>query len=125
MTKFVFSEYEEAQTEENRVALLSSALEKLKAESGVVAKKAHISLSAQMAFTKFVKLPPVGDDLQKIKQVVEFEARQNVPFEMNEVIWDYQLISSEADEEIEVMFVAIKNDVVESLVSAVKASGLK
>ena len=125
LTKFGFAEYEEIQTEENRVDLVTKAISKLKAESGVVAKKAHISLSAQMAFTKFVKLPPVGDDLQKIKQVVEFEARQNVPFEMNEVIWYYQLISTEADAEIEVMFVAIKNDVVESIVEAVTAEGFK
>ena len=125
LTKFGFAEYDEIQTEDNRVDLLTKALRKLKAESGIVAKKAHISLSAQMAFTKFVKLPPVGDDLQKIKQVVEFEARQNVPFEMNEVIWDYQLISTEADTEIEVMFVAIKNDVVEGLVEAVEEEGFK
>ena len=122
---FGYREYDDVQTEENRAGLLKSTLTKIINERGVQAKKAYISLSAQMAFTKFVKLPPVGDDIQKIRQVVEFEARQNVPFEMNEVIWDYQPISSTDAEEIEVMFVAIKNEIVEELVGAVEECGLK
>ncbi|MDD7983608.1 type IV pilus assembly protein PilM [Lentisphaera marina] len=125
LERFGCREYEEVQTESNRAALVKTTLNKLIQERGVQAKKAYISLSAQMAFTKFVKLPPVGDDAQKIRQVVEFEARQNVPFEMNEVIWDYQLISSADAEEVEVMFVAIKNEIVEELVSAVEDCGLK
>ncbi|WDE96025.1 type IV pilus assembly protein PilM [Lentisphaera profundi] len=125
LERFGYREYDELQTESNRAALLKSTLTKLIQERGVQAKKAYVSLSAQMAFTKFVKLPPVGDDVHKIRQVVEFEARQNVPFEMNEVIWDYQLISSTDAEEVEVMFVAIKNEIVEELVATVEACGLK
>src|SRR5690606_25181749 len=45
-------------------------------------------------------------------------ARQNVPFPMEEVIWDYQLIGSD-EEELEVMFAVIKNDIVDGVIRAV------
>ena len=44
-----------------------------------------------MSFVRKVKLPPVSHS--KLKQVVSFEVQQQVPFSLNEVIWDYQIIS--------------------------------
>ncbi|MEN9359555.1 MAG: hypothetical protein RL095_1090 [Verrucomicrobiota bacterium] len=124
LRKFGIAEYESQTSEENRIEEVTRAIQRLKETVGFTAKKAHVVLSAQVSFTKFVKLPPVGNDPVKIKQVVEYEAKQNVPFEMNEVIWDYQLIGN-PNEELDVMFVAVKSDIVEKINSAVEAAGLR
>lgn len=81
-----------------------------------------LSISGQMVFPRFVKLPPVSRD--KISQIVEYEAEQNVPFPIDEVVWDYQLISDD-DGDLDVMLVAVKAELVQTLTDAVEAAGLE
>jgi len=58
--------------------------------------------------------------------VVEFEAKQNVPSPINEVVWDYQLISEAGtDSEIEVMFVVAKNDFIEDITTVLESFSLQ
>jgi type IV pilus assembly protein PilM len=82
--------------------------------------KARYAISGQAVFTRFVKLPPLQDD--NIEQLVTFEAQQHVPFPLNEVVWDYELI--EGATEKEVVIVAIKADALDEINSAVNDCGL-
>jgi Tfp pilus assembly PilM family ATPase len=58
-------------------------------------------------FSKFVKLPPV--EASKVTQIIQYEAQQNVPFPLAEVVWDYQILGTTAGGELEVLLVAIKS----------------
>jgi Tfp pilus assembly PilM family ATPase len=78
---------------------------------------------AQSIFARFVKLPAVEEE--KIERIIAFEAQQNVPFPLEEVVWDYQLAGGGGDEQIQVVLVAIKTDLVESINAAVEATGLR
>ncbi len=78
---------------------------------------ASLTISGQSVFTKFVNLPPV--DPKKIAQIVQYEAAQNVPFPINEVVWDYQLISGNQDS-VDVLLVAVREDQVEEIAQAVE-----
>jgi type IV pilus assembly protein PilM len=82
--------------------------------------KARYAISGQAVFTRFVKLPPLQDD--NIEQLVTFEAQQHVPFPINEVVWDYELI--EGSGENEVVIVAIKGDALDEINSAVNDADL-
>jgi type IV pilus assembly protein PilM len=82
--------------------------------------KARYAISGQAVFTRFVKLPPLQDD--NIEQLVTFEAQQHVPFPLNEVVWDYELIDGATDKEV--VIVAIKSDSLDEINSAVNDSGL-
>jgi type IV pilus assembly protein PilM len=82
--------------------------------------KARYAISGQAVFTRFVKLPPIQQD--NLEQLVTFEAQQHVPFPLNEVIWDYELIEGAAEKEV--VIVAIKGDALDELNSAVNDSGL-
>ena len=73
-------------------------------------------------FSKFVKLPPV--DSGKVEQIIQYEAQQNVPFPLSEVVWDYQILGSAPSGELEVLLVAIKADIVEGLFRVVEAAKL-
>ncbi|MCJ8330132.1 MAG: pilus assembly protein PilM, partial [Lentisphaeria bacterium] len=119
-------EYAEAMSEQNRTEIITDAISAALETGKFTSRIANVCISGQSAFMRFVKLPPVTDDESSVKQIIEFEAKQNVPFPIDEVIWDYQLIGDEDDaDELEVMFAVIKNDIVESIIAAVKAAGLK
>jgi type IV pilus assembly protein PilM len=84
--------------------------------------KLRYSISGQSVFTRFIKLPPIEDD--NIEQLVAFEAQQHVPFPIEEVIWDWQLLDSNSSEK-EVALVAIKGESLNDLNDIVADTGLK
>ena len=83
------------------------------AEKGIKAKNVNVCAPGFHVFSKFVKLPPV--DASKVTQIIQYEAQQNVPFPLAEVVWDYQILGSTPGGELEVLLVAIKSDIVEGL----------
>ncbi|HCE43061.1 MAG TPA: hypothetical protein DET40_05900 [Lentisphaeria bacterium] len=123
LEKFAFAEYGGDLKEDELLSALTDKLASVLKEHEFTAKKVMISISGQSAFIRFVKLPPMSDKEDKVKQIVEYEAKQNVPFPINEVVWDYQLISTGVENEIEVMFIVVKDTVVEELTNAIEKFG--
>ncbi len=105
-----------------REAVVQKALQELLAEKGSKSKVVNVSAPGFHVFSKFVKLPPV--DAGKVTQIIQYEAQQNVPFPLEEVVWDYQILGSTAGGELEVLLVAIKSDIVEGLFRATESAGL-
>jgi len=71
-----------------------------------------ISVPSQNSFARFVNLPPV--EPKRIPEIVKFEAVQQIPFDINDVQWDWQLMTEADSPETKVGIFAIKNDVVSS-----------
>ncbi len=69
-----------------------------------------VSVPSQNSFARFVNLPPV--EPKKIPEIVGFEAAQQIPFDMSEVQWDWQLMTDEDASEKRVGLFAIKNEIV-------------
>lgn len=82
---------------------------------------AVLSVPGHLTLTKFVKTPAV--DKAKRDKVIQFEAQQNIPYPLAEVVWDYQTISDDSLD-LEVMLAAVKLDVVESLCHSVREAGV-
>ena len=108
--------------EATRVAQIKLVIGEMLGELKIKGGRVNYAIAAQSVFTRFVKLPTVDPD--KIDQIVHFEAQQNVPFPIEEVVWDYQLVASRDESKIEVVLVAIKADLLDELNSAVQDSGL-
>jgi type IV pilus assembly protein PilM len=83
----------------------------------------NYAVPAQCVFARFVKLPAL--DATKIEKVIAFEAQQNVPFPIDEVVWDYQLVGGGLGEQIQVLIVAIKRDLLDDINNAVEESALR
>ena len=83
----------------------------------------NYAISGQNMFTRFVKLPPVAED--KVESIIGFEAQQNVPFPIEEVVWDYQLVSNQKSDQVEVVLVAIKSDLLDDLNNATEVGGFR
>ena len=109
--------------EENRKALIVSTIRNVLREKSIHTARAIFSVSGQSVFTRFVKLPPVEES--KVVQIIQYEAQQNVPFPIDEVIWDYQLVGSSNEGELEVVLLAIKSDIIEDLNDGVESAGLR
>lgn len=99
--------------------VLRQALDELQIKTSDV----NYAVSGQSVFARFVKLPSV--DEEKIERIIAFEAQQNVPFPIDEVVWDYQLVGAGSDEQIQVVLVAIKSDLLDEINAAVEGNKLR
>ncbi|HKI35420.1 MAG TPA: type IV pilus assembly protein PilM [Gemmataceae bacterium] len=72
--------------------LTREALEKFLSRNTLRGDLVAISVPGQSGLARFVKLPPVEE--KKIGDIVKFEAKQQIPFNLDEVVWDYQKVSS-------------------------------
>lgn len=102
-------------------AFIVSGIRDAMRSSGIRPGPVAVSISGQMVFPRYVKLPPVTSD--KIAQIVRYEAQQNVPFPIDEVVWDYQLLGQDSGE-LSVMLVAVKGDAVKNITDCVEAAEL-
>ena len=109
--------------EGGRDPALLQALQDMLAGHSFQSKSINVCAPGFNTFAKFVKLPPV--DTSKVTQIIQYEAQQNVPFPLEEVVWDYQILGATPTGELEVLLVAIKTDVVEGLFKVVESAGLR
>ncbi len=100
-------------SEDIRHPQISAALREMMAELQIRHEAVNYAVSAQSVFARFVKLPAVEEE--KIERIIAFEAQQNVPFPIDEVVWDYQLIAGGGDEQVQVVLVAIKTDLLDEI----------
>jgi type IV pilus assembly protein PilM len=100
-------------------AALREMLDALQIKNGEV----NYAIAENLVFTRFVKLPSI--DAEKIERIIAFEAQQNVPFPIDEVVWDYQVVGAGTGEQVEVVLVAIKGDLLEEINAVVEAAGLR
>ena len=72
----------------------------------------YVGMPGQAVFSRFINLPPV--EKKRIPEIVKYEARQQIPFSIDDVIWGYQAVRDEQlpGEEIEIGLFAIKREIV-------------
>ncbi|HTJ78222.1 MAG TPA: pilus assembly protein PilM [Rariglobus sp.] len=100
--------------------LVASSLGSLVKQSNL-SGPAVLCVPGHHTLTKFVKTPAV--EKSKRAKVVQFEAQQNIPYPLGEVVWDY-LAVSEDGLDLEVMLAAVKLDVMDALCAAVDGTGV-
>jgi len=70
--------------------LIKEALEQFLSRNDVKGDKVAISVTGQAGLSRFFKPPPV--DTKTLPDIVKYEAKQQIPFPLEDVIWDYQKI---------------------------------
>ena len=91
--------------------------EKLKSDRVVV------SVAGRDAFARFAKLP-VGGNLKNLAKLIDFESKQQIPFPIDQVEWDYQAFKSEDNIEVDVGIFAITKDRIGELLTLYRECGL-
>ncbi|MEZ6148564.1 MAG: pilus assembly protein PilM [Pirellulaceae bacterium] len=117
-----------SQPESDPETLVREALDTFVKRNDLKKTTVAMSVPGQSGLAKFFKPPPV--ELKKIPDIVKYEARQQIPFDLNDVIWDYQLmaggeISDGFALESEVGLFAMKRDAVYRLLKPLQAADLE
>ncbi len=86
-----------SQPDANPAELIQEALKQFLSRNSVHGDSVAISVSGQAGLARFIKLPPV--EAKKIPDIVRYEAKQQIPFDLNDVIWDYQRLGIGTEEE--------------------------
>ena len=79
-------------------------------------------LPSQAVFSRFLKLP--GATPEDVESIVGFEAQQNIPFPIEEVVWNHQIMGDRRDESWDVALVAIKTEQLTEVLDATTRGGL-
>ncbi|RUL86841.1 type IV pilus assembly protein PilM [Tautonia sociabilis] len=106
--------------------LVREALATFLERNEVKGNRVAIGVPGQSGLVKFIKLPPV--DKKRIPDIVKFEARQQIPFALEEVIWDWQEIATEGDEEFsqtEVGLFAMKREMIQRAILPFTVAGIE
>jgi type IV pilus assembly protein PilM len=101
-----------SQPDADEQQLIRHALKKFLDRNSIKGSTIVVSVPGQASFTRFIKLPPV--EHRKVPEIVRYEARQQIPFNLEDVVWDYQTLSpaGTGPREVEVGIFAMKRDIV-------------
>lgn len=117
-----------SQPEADRTELIREALELFLSRNTVKGDKVAISVSGQSGLARFIKLPPV--ESKKIPDIVKYEARQQIPFSLDDVVWDYEQMPGGSEDdgfalETEVGLFAMKRDQVYRALEPLDDAGIE
>jgi type IV pilus assembly protein PilM len=93
----------------DRPALVAEAMKKFMDQHDLTKETLVVSVPGQHTLARFTKLPPL-ENKRKIPELVRFEAQQQIPFDMEEVVWDYQVFEDTKAGEVEVGIFAMRRD---------------
>ncbi len=117
-----------SQPEADPEELVREALEQFLERNDLTGDRVAISVAGQSGLARFIKLPPV--ESKKIPDIVKYEARQQIPFALEDVVWDYQQLSGGSEEdgfalEPEVGLFAMKRDQVARALQPFEDAGIE
>lgn len=117
-----------SQPEAEPAELVAEALEKFKERNDAGNYMICMSVPGQSGLAKFFKPPPV--EVKKVADLVRYEARQQIPFDLDDVVWDYQMMPGSTVEEgyaleSEVGLFAMKREMVTRQLQPMDRAGIE
>jgi type IV pilus assembly protein PilM len=105
---------------------LVEAIKELLRKSGVRGGDAVLGISGHSSVVvKRISMPMMTED--ELGVSIKYEAEQYIPFDINDVKMDFQILGPKKDEEgqMDVVLVAVKNNVMDDYIEVATKSGLK
>ncbi len=112
-----------SQPDTDQHELVASAIEKFLARNDISKDRVVIGVPGQHTLARFSKLPPV--EPKKIPDIVRYEADQQIPFDLDEVIWDYQTFQEEDSPDVEVGIFAMKRELIRDYLLPFERAGIE
>ncbi|HCE06695.1 MAG TPA: hypothetical protein DEQ62_10225 [Verrucomicrobiales bacterium] len=111
--------------EPDRTELLKETLQELFDRHEIRAKglEANVCAPSYQCFTKFLRTPAVEGS--KVGQIVQYEAASQVPFPLDEVEWGFEVMGTADTGELDVMLMALREEVIESLSTVCNDLGIR
>lgn len=117
-----------SQPDADRDELIREAIETFLSRNEIKGDRVAMSVPGQSGLARFIKLPPV--ESKKIPDIVKYEARQQIPFALEDVVWDYQALEGGSQDEgyaleTEVGLFAMKRDQVSKALAPLEEAGIE
>ena len=97
-----------AQPGADAFASLADTVKEMMAEKGWKPAPLHVMLPGQTVFPRFMKIPAASTDL--VDNMVRDEAAENLPFPLDQVVWDYWRLGTDESGELDALIVATKSE---------------
>jgi type IV pilus assembly protein PilM len=116
-----------SQAEADPVELVRSALEEFLSRHQLDGERVAVAAAGQAGLAKFIKLPPI--ESKKIPDIVRYEANQQIPFPLDQVVWDWQRLAGGIEEsgfvmDAEVAMFAMKREQVHKALAPLTNAGI-
>lgn len=116
-----------SQPEADPVELVRAALAEFVSRNDLADDRIAVAAPGQSGLAKFIKLPPV--EAKKIPDIVKYEASQQIPFPLDQVVWDWQRLATGIEEsgfvmDAEVALFAMKREQVAKAIAPFGEAGI-
>lgn len=101
-------------------------LKKLAQEKGISALPVNIGVTGESVIVRYIDLPKMSKE--EVGQALKYEAQQYIPFKMEEVIFDYHILTPldlSPPDRMKVFLVAAKKQAITEFVELIQQAGLK
>lgn len=112
-----------SQAEGKKSAMVTESLEKFLSRHDISRDRIVVGVPGQHTLSRFSKLPPV--EPKKIPDIVRFEADQQIPFDLDEVIWDYQTFQEPDSPDVSVGIFAMKRELIRDHLLPFEQAGIE
>lgn len=102
---------------------VATAIKNLLADLKIKAKQVVACMSEDEVVSRLVRLPPLKES--EIRDVLTFEAETFVPYPLNEVSIDYEIIEKDDAGRLTLFVIAAKNELIQSYMKLFKMVGLE
>lgn len=112
-----------------------NAVKSLSEEMKISVKEAAISVSGQSVIVRFISMPRMKED--ELKAAIRFEAEKFIPFNINDCVFDFQVLTRDSglkpkgggsakpdDSKLNILLAVAKKDYVQTKVEMVGRAGL-
>jgi type IV pilus assembly protein PilM len=104
--------------------LVSDSIRSAFKENGFKNKTACVGLAGTAVILKKISIPKV--DPKKLKEQVQYEAAQYLPFDINQVTLEHHVLSfTSSPENLDILVVAAQNEYILSYINSITQAGLK
>jgi len=106
-----------------------TAIKKAFAEANIIPKafgtKVTIGVSGQSVIVRYIRVPKMSEE--DLSASLKYEAAKHIPFDMNEVEFDFQILDNAAKDTnlMEVLLVAVKKDLINQRLELLKSCDLE
>lgn len=116
------------QPEADAPELVRAALAEFVSRNQLQGDRVAVSAPGQSGLAKFIKLPPL--EAKKIPDIVKYEANQQIPFPLDQVVWDWQRLGGGIEEggfvmDAEVALFAMKREQVAKALAPYAEAGIE
>ncbi len=104
-------------------AALTQGIRAALSQAGITTKQIIAAIPRRLVTVKTARLPHAPPE--QIAGMVQFEAQQYIPFQIEDVVLGHQVVSDEGDDMVSVMIVAARRTLVDEILAAFDAASME